>query len=128
MTLIVPKANRDTYRRHAAPESIQANLVTARRRAAVAAEEVDWLETLLARRQHQVREGEWPSKAPEPTMKAGHVHEWEVNGDDDYECYARPGDAVCGAIWNVDYGYPRPIRSGEVVTDHKLSEEGEPHS
>ena len=60
MTLIVPKANRDAYRKHAAPESIQANLATARRRLAEAAEEVDWLATLLARRQHQVRGGEWP--------------------------------------------------------------------
>ena len=60
MALIVPKANRDSYRRHAAPESIQANLAQARRRAVEAMEEADWLEVLLARRLGQVQAGTWP--------------------------------------------------------------------
>jgi hypothetical protein len=50
MTLIVPKAARDGYRRHAAPESVQASLAIARRRLAEAQEEADWLEVLLARK------------------------------------------------------------------------------
>jgi len=57
--------------------------------------------------------GETPATEPLIVPIPPHDHEWEVNGDDDYACYARAGDAVCGAIWNVDYGYPRPIRSGE---------------
>lgn len=60
MSLIVPKDCRDSYRRHAAPESIQANLATARRRLTEAAEEVDWLTVLLARRTAQVAKGEYP--------------------------------------------------------------------
>ena len=44
MTLIVPKDSRDGYRRHAAPESIQANLAAARRRLVEAAEEVELAE------------------------------------------------------------------------------------
>lgn len=60
MTLIVPKADRDSYRRHAAPESVQANLAAARRRLADAAEEVDWLTVLLARRTAEVANREWP--------------------------------------------------------------------
>lgn len=60
MALIVPQADRDSYRRHAAPESVQANLAAARRRLAEAAEEVDWLTVLLARRTAEVARGEWP--------------------------------------------------------------------
>jgi hypothetical protein len=60
MAPIVPKANRDSYRRHAAPESVQANLAAARRRLAEVAEEVDWLTVLLARRTAEVAGREWP--------------------------------------------------------------------
>lgn len=59
--MIVPKSSRDSYRRHAAPESIQANLATARNRLAAAQEEADWLAVLLERRLAEVRAGTWPS-------------------------------------------------------------------
>lgn len=73
MALIVSKQDRDGYRRHAAPESIQANLAIARRRLAEAAEEVDWLTVLLARRTAEVANGEWPGNC-DGTGKTCHHH------------------------------------------------------
>lgn len=56
----VRHADRDRFARHAAPEAIVAHLERARAARSAAENEVDWLETLLARRQQQVREGTWP--------------------------------------------------------------------
>jgi hypothetical protein len=62
MAPIISKADRARVALGAAPEAIQANLVIARRRLAEAAEEVDWLAVLLARRTAEVAKGEWPPK------------------------------------------------------------------
>jgi hypothetical protein len=39
---------------------------------------------------------ETPATEPLIVPIPPHDHVWEVNGDDDYECYARPGDAELG--------------------------------
>src|SRR5690242_1990799 len=62
MAPIISKADRPRVALGAAPEAIQAHLATARRRLAEAAEEVDWLTVLLARRTVEVAKGEWPPK------------------------------------------------------------------
>ena len=72
MAPIVPKANRDSYRRHAAPESVQANLAIARRRLTEAAEEVDWLTVLLARRTAEVANREWPGNCDGTSKDCDH--------------------------------------------------------
>lgn len=62
----IRRANRDQFAASAAPEAIGAHLATARRKAAALAEEIDWLATLLARRQRQVADGTWPPAREQP--------------------------------------------------------------
>jgi hypothetical protein len=61
----VRRADRDRVARSAAPEAIVAHLERARAARSAAENEVDWLETLLARRLRQVSEGTWPPSRSE---------------------------------------------------------------
>ena len=60
---IIKRQYRDSYARHAAPESIAANLKKAKAAAARANREVEWLTALAAERAEQISAGTWPGRS-----------------------------------------------------------------
>lgn len=77
----------DRFSRHAAPEAIAAVLCAERGRLARTADLVSKLEVLLARRNRQVADGEWPPRE-ERAGTSGHGEQVQLG-------HVRPAGCIC---------------------------------